>query len=107
VLILDADGFIHRDFYFFWPRLRRGGLIVIDDYQEGLDPKHDLTFHLLNALIRWGLFETVDKVGSTMFGRKPAHGDIRKLDLQECHEIVADNSRKYGVVFGRTGVSKL
>lgn len=103
-LMMDADGWIHRDFHFFWSRLAVGGLIIVDDYKEGRDPKHDLTFHLLNQLIDWGLFEKMDAMGDTFFGRKPANGDIRKLDLKVCESIVETISRKYGVVFNRDGI---
>ena len=103
-LMMDADGWIHRDFYFFWPRLHPDGLIIVDDYEEARDAKHDLTFHLLNNLIAWGLFEKIDTIGSTVFGRKPAGGDIRKLDLRVCKEIVESVSRKYNVAFEKSGI---
>jgi predicted O-methyltransferase YrrM len=103
-LLMDADGWIHRDFHFFWPRLVVNGLMVVDDYEEGRDPKHDLTFQLLNRLMEWGLFEKTDQLGSTVFGRKPATGDIRRLDLQVCADMVESVSRKYGVAFNRVGV---
>ena len=102
--MLDADGCIHRDFHFFWPRLHPDGLIIVDDYQEARDAKHDLTFHLLNRLMEWGLFDMTDRVGSTVFGRKPPAGDIRRLDLRACEEVVEMVSRKYGVVFEKAGI---
>lgn len=103
-LIMDADGWIHRDFHFFWPRLHPDGLIIVDDYEEGRDPKHDLTFQLLNQLTTWGLFEKVDTVGSLVLGRKPPDGDIRNLDLKACASIVDSVSRKFGVAFVKSGI---
>lgn len=85
----DADGRIHRDFYFFWPRLRPGGLIVIDDYHETFSRKHAVTYHLLNQLMEWGLFELESTVGSTCFGRKPARADWSLFDRDAC-ELICD-----------------
>jgi hypothetical protein len=95
-LVLDADGWIHRDFHFLWPRLRVGGLIVVDDYEAGRDEKHELTYQLLNYLMAIGLFEKVDAVGATVFGRKPAGGSIEKLDLALAQGIVERVSRDFG-----------
>jgi hypothetical protein len=103
-LVIDADGLLHRDFHFFWPRLMDGGLIVVDDYEENRDAKHHLTFVLLNQLIEWGLFEKVENVQGVMFGRKPKGGDISKLDRAVCEQIVAQVGEKFRVAFNQPGV---
>lgn len=103
-LLIDADGWLHRDFYFLWERLVPGGTIIVDDYQENRDPKHDLTFHLLNRLRDWGLFEEQFRLDATVFGRKPSGGDIGKLDLAECEAIVERICRKWGVQFEKSGI---
>lgn len=70
----DADGWVDRDFRHFWPLTVPGGLIIIDDYpvSENTDQeKKRRTFHLLNQIIDWGLFEPRQRVGDTIFGTKP------------------------------------
>ncbi len=86
-LCCDADGRLHRDFRLFWPRLRPGGLIVVDDYDETRSRKHAVTWHLLNQLMEWGLFEPVELLNGTYFGRKPAGADFEAFDYALCDEL--------------------
>jgi predicted O-methyltransferase YrrM len=84
----DADGRLDRDFLIFWPLLRPGGLIIIDDYQEYGSYKHVLTYRLLNRMIRWKLFTPSFMMRSTIIGYKPANSDIRQLDVDVCLRII-------------------
>ncbi len=86
-LCCDADGRIHRDFHFFWPRLMPGGLIVVDDYHETHSRKHAVTWNLLNQLMEWGLFEPTKLVNATYFGRKPQHADFSAFDVDVCEAL--------------------
>jgi hypothetical protein len=88
-LICDADGRLHRDFWFFWPRLREGGAIVIDDYHPTRSMKYVLTYRLVELFKEWGLLEPVRLLRSTLFARKPPGGNIASLDLETCEEVVA------------------
>lgn len=99
-LIHDADGRLDRDFFLFWPLLRPGGLIIIDDYEN--KPKYQpvssqypqggiklvVTYRLVNQLVEWGLLSIKEKKGATIFGFKPEDGDISKLDLKVCEQII-------------------
>lgn len=99
-LIHDADGRIDRDFRIFWPRLRPGGLIVVDDFVNLAEfrlasPRHPdggtkclRTFRLLNQFIDWKLFEPFAQVRSTVFGRKPRGADFTRFDLSVCERIL-------------------
>jgi hypothetical protein len=73
-----------------------GSLIVVDDYEAGCDGKHELTYQWLNYLMAMGLFEKVDAVGATVFGRKPAGGSIEKLDLALAQGTLERVSRDFG-----------
>lgn len=109
-LVHDADGAIDRDIALFWPRLRPGGLIVIDDVDirpdfKPVSPRHPrggtkavLTTRLLDQLIRWGLIEPVDRVRNTLFARKPLTADLSRLDLTRCaqiHDEVRDDHARW------------
>ncbi len=99
--IHDADGRVDRDFALFWPRLRSGGLIIVDDYANtphfkpvsernplgGM--KSVLTFRLLNQMIEWGLFHPTRTMGNTIFGTKPARADFSRFDQTVCTRITA------------------
>lgn len=99
-LILDADGRVDRDFYWFWPILKPGGLIVVDDYAERAKylpiterrptggMKALITYRLLNQMIEWGLFRATCEKGDTVFGYKPEDADFERFDLQICEKIV-------------------
>ena len=99
-LIHDADGRVDRDFRLFWPRLRPGALIVVDDYVDlpqfrpasarypDGGTKCLRTFRLLNQLTAWGLFEPVDQVQSTVFGRKPSGARFDRFDPAACQRIL-------------------
>ena len=101
-LIHDADGRIDRDFYLFWPMLKPGGLIIVDDYaNQGkylqISDRHPtggmkclLTYRLLNQIREWGLFKTTYKKGKTVFGYKPHNADFSKFDLQITEKIVKE-----------------
>ena len=102
----DADGRLDRDFYLFWPRLRPGGLIIVDDYEEKtsnfqaiskLHPtggaKHLTTFRLLNQMIDWGLFQIDSIKGNTVLGYKPASADFSRFDMRICQKIIRDVQR--------------
>jgi predicted O-methyltransferase YrrM len=106
-IFLDADGYIHRDFYIFWPRLVPRGHIIIDDYHPSLSPKHALTYRLLNRIMEWGLFEPVQIVGTTYFGLKPQEARFESLDLREAEKIVADTCDEFQVVFDKFGLHKV
>jgi predicted O-methyltransferase YrrM len=98
----DADGRLDRDVALFWPRLRPGGLVIVDDDDPGkpLRPgrperpdsgyKGVLTYRLLRQLEAWGLFVRTAKVRNTTFGRKPVDADMRRFDPDVCARIVAD-----------------
>lgn len=103
----DADGRIDRDFFLFWPRLRAGGLIVIDDFYDVPEfkppsPRYPdggtkslLTFRLLNQFTEWGLFDPTRKVRTTMFGRKPPAADFGRFDLAVCDRIRAQVEQEH------------
>jgi hypothetical protein len=84
----DADGRLDRDFHFFRPRLRSGGLIVVDDYVDERDLKQAVTFRLLNQIMEWNLFEPFHQIRGTNFGRKPANPGFKRLDLEVHRKIV-------------------
>jgi predicted O-methyltransferase YrrM len=84
----DADGRLDRDFFLFWPLLRPGGLIIIDDYAKQGSYKHVITYDLLNQIIEWKLFNPAFKIRNTIFGYKPFDSDIRRLDLHVCSQLI-------------------
>jgi predicted O-methyltransferase YrrM len=97
----DADGRIDRDFALFWPLLRPGGLIVIDDYENhasfqptsGRFPdggtKSLVTFRLLNQMMQWGLIKRTRVIGNTFFGFKPETANFGRFSAKSCFEIVS------------------
>jgi hypothetical protein len=89
----DADGRLDRDFLVFWPLLRPGGLIIIDDYQEHGSHNHVLTYRLLNQMIKWKLFTPSFMMRNSIIGYKPANSDIRQLDVDVCLRIIRDCER--------------
>jgi predicted O-methyltransferase YrrM len=102
----DADGRLDRDFFLFWPLLRPGGLIIVDDYansphfkpisernpQGGI--KSVMTFRLLNQMIDWGLFRPTRHMGNTVFGLKPAGADFSRFDREACRRIIEQVERE-------------
>lgn len=102
----DADGRLDRDFFLFWPLLRPGGLIIVDDYansphfkpisernpQGGI--KSVMTFRLLNQMIDWGLFRPTRHMGNTVFGIKPAGADFSRFDREACRRIIEQVERE-------------
>ena len=101
-LVHDADGRIDRDFALFWPHLRPGGLIIIDDYEnrpsfQRISPsspdggtKSLVTFRLLNQFMRWGLVTRSRVVGNTYFGYKPEGADFSRFSTDVCQRIVGE-----------------
>jgi predicted O-methyltransferase YrrM len=102
----DADGRLDRDFFLFWPVLRPGGLIIVDDYansphfkpisernpQGGI--KSVMTFRLLNQMIEWGLFQPTRRMGNTIFGIKPVAADFSRFDREACRRIIEQVERE-------------
>lgn len=92
----DADGRLDRDFALFWDRVVPGGLIVVDDYprrrpRPGLAARKEmLTFELLNVLRASGHFVPFQRIGATVFGRKPSTptDDLPRAWLEESRRRV-------------------
>jgi predicted O-methyltransferase YrrM len=111
----DADGRLDRDFFLFWPLLRPGGLIIVDDYansphfkpisernpQGGINSV--MTFRLLNQMIEWGLFRATRHMGNTVFGIKPAGADFSRFDREACRRIIEQVERERDAYLARTG----
>lgn len=110
-LIHDADGRVDRDFFLFWPLLRDGGAIVIDDYADTpekfrpVTPRHPaggikavVTYRLTNLMIEWGLLRSNQVIGNTLFGVKPAAADFSRLDLLACKRAIAEVERERDAV---------
>lgn len=100
-LIHDADGFIDRDFYIFWPILVDGGMIIIDDYapDRSFRPVSDKwpmggtkarrTWLLVNKLVDWGLLNKCTVIDyQTLFAFKPKNADFGRFDRGQLYEIV-------------------
>lgn len=116
--IHDADGQIDRDFRLFWPRLREGGLIVVDDFVNlaefrPVSERHPdggtkclRTFRLLNRFIEWGLFEPFAQVQSTVFGRKPPGADFSRFDPAICEAILETVSREREAALAASGEAR-
>lgn len=115
-LIHDADGRLDRDFALFWPLLRPGGLIIVDDYENKtqykpgsrLRPhggiKKVLTYRLVNKFIEWGLFEPYVTLRGTVFGYKPPHAEFKLFDLDACSSIVEEVERERRTYLAQRGV---
>jgi hypothetical protein len=99
----DADGRLDRDVPLFWPRLRPGGLVVVDDddprpdqfkapsdHQPDGGMKGALTHRFLELLEGWGLFERRRKIRHTVFGRKPPDADLSRFDPEAFARVVDD-----------------
>ncbi|HEY9622356.1 MAG TPA: class I SAM-dependent methyltransferase [Crinalium sp.] len=98
--IHDADGRIDRDFYLFYPLLKPGGLIIVDDYAneakyQAVSDRHPMggaksiiTYRLLNQIMEWGLFKPIHKIGKTIFGIKPLDADFKQFSLETCQAII-------------------
>jgi len=89
-MMLDADGWVGRDFKHFWPLITPGGFIIIDDYPTSADNPHEKkqrTYHLVNQLIRWGLFEITSRHADTVIGFKPHGADYSRLDMNRLQAI--------------------
>lgn len=84
LMLLDSDGCIDRDFRLFYDRLKPGGSIVIDDYDDKViarkicdgrrfvDQKLKLTKGLVDLLVAKRFLEPdFELVGQTVFARKP------------------------------------
>jgi len=106
-LVHDADGRIDRDFLLFWPLLREGGAIVIDDYADApskfrpISPRYPLggikpvvTFRLTNRMIDWGLLRVTQQVGHTLFGVKPPGADFTRFDRSVCDRLIEEVERE-------------
>lgn len=101
-LIHDADGRIDRDFYLFWPIIKPGGLIIIDDYTNTVKfkpiseqyPQGGVkglqTYRLLNQFMEWGLFKPLLKMDNTIFGYKPPNSDFSLFDMVVCKNIIKE-----------------
>ncbi len=102
----DADGRIDRDFFLFWPRLREGGFIVVDDVENAFQEKiredgtvevfgkRVLTWQLLEKFREWGLFDPVWERHGTVFGRKPVGGSFAKFDAEWCNAVAKEVYRE-------------
>jgi predicted O-methyltransferase YrrM len=111
----DADGRLDRDFSLFWPLLRAGGTIIVDDYadtpsykpvtrqnpQGGI--KRVMTYRLLNQMIDWGLFRRTSILGNTVFGYKPTGADFARFELDVCHRIIEGIHQERDAYLRRTG----
>jgi predicted O-methyltransferase YrrM len=99
----DADGRLDRDVPLFWPLLRPGGLVVVDDDDprpekfktpSELQPdggmKGTLTHRFLAQLEDWGLFSRRRKIRHTVFGIKPPGADMARFDATVFADIVAE-----------------
>jgi predicted O-methyltransferase YrrM len=95
-LMIDADGRIDRDFILFYPRIREGGTVIIDDTTGGLQVvakpltfmrsslargKHRTTEVLVSEFTERGLIRRVDGSGQLVIFEKPA-GAPPAVDLQ-------------------------
>jgi len=114
----DADGRLDRDFSLFWPLLRPGGLIIVDDYansphfkpisernpQGGI--KSVMTFRLLNQMIEWGLFRLTRRMGNTAFGIKPVGADFSRFDRQACRRIIEQVERERDAFLAKAGTER-
>lgn len=108
----DADGRLDRDFRLFWPRLRPGGLIIVDDYADSAQftsiseehpqggIKSKMTYRLLNQMIAWGLFTPCGIVGDTIFGQKPEDAEFARFDGKTCTRIIEEVKRERSEVLG-------
>lgn len=115
--IHDADGRLDRDFFFFWPLLQPGGLIVIDDYSnranyKPISEEHPqggiksvMTYRLLNQMIAWGLFVPFRTMRSTIFGRKPRDADFGRFDLETCARIIQGVQHEHTLAVNRAGLA--
>lgn len=82
LLILDADGRIHRDIVNFWSRLPMGATLVIDDYEPIVMVKHSsrravqvdakklLTYELANELVGANAIRKIEVLDNTLFAEK-------------------------------------
>lgn len=95
-MMLDADGWVGRDFKHFWPLIRPGGIIIIDDYPTSADNPHEKkarTYHLVNQLIRWGLYEITARHADTVIGIKPVGADFAVFDMGRLEDIAERHER--------------
>jgi hypothetical protein len=102
----DADGRIDRDFFLFWPRLREGGFIVVDDVEDAFQEKtredgtvkvfgkRVLAWRLLEKFREWGLIEPVWEHHGTVFGKKPVGGSFAKFDTEWCEAVATEVYRE-------------
>ena len=105
-LILDADGRLDRDFQIFWPLLKPGAPIIVDDYKDapvycprsetmpdgGI--KNVLTYRLLNHFVEAGYFELEKVLDGTAFGRKP-QAPQSAVEWSHAEEIVEGVRREW------------
>lgn len=88
MLVVDADGYVDRDFSLFFDRVIDDGLIVIDDYGKDfwsiinmrgkgryfITQKHHLTYLLVTLFVEQGyITQNFEQLGQTVFSRKVPH----------------------------------
>lgn len=112
LVILDADGRIHRDIVNLWDHLTPNAFFVIDDYvplcrlkpggwrQAKVDAKMLLTYELANSLLAAGMLQRVAVLGRTLFARRGPSAipdDFNKLVLEAYDKLVFMRAKKPGV----------
>jgi hypothetical protein len=109
MLMLDADGRIDRDFLLFYPKVKEGGIIVIDDADPGIylslnfdgeayvDLKHRITSLLAKAFHQAGFISDLEMVSNTLFCRSTA----KQLDVEEFKTMALKAYRE--LVFSEVG----
>lgn len=107
----DADGRLDRDFALFWPRTIDGGVIIVDDCPAELDLEHLIRtrgssgrkFYM--AAVAWaiirdaGLVDRIERMGTTIFARKPENSGDRMVPTDALQEAVLNAREEYKAAF--------
>ena len=114
LLMLDADGMIDKDFYYFYNQLMPEATVVIDDCDDTvrmgyiddettmIDLKNILTYKLVCYFIQKGLLEKTRNIGITFFGKKPKHV-FKPINIEELYPEIIKAYRK--LIFSKAKIS--
>jgi len=97
VLIIDADGFLHRDFSFFYNLVRDNGTIIIDDYDKNklFKKKKWITYQIVNIFFKYKLIEKKFLFKDTLFASKNKNIYWSSEIYLQCEKVILEAKKKF------------
>ncbi len=96
ILFIDADGLLHRDFFYLYKHLNQKSIIIIDDYDKNQHHKKKmLTTKLVNQFLKWNLFTKVSQINDLVFLKISYKNSFENFNFDICDKIVKENNLEY------------